>query len=559
MSTAILQAAREAYAAKLAPVPTQNNGTKAPALGSWKAYQTTPPRAEDLRAFDFASHDGLGIIAGAGSHHRECWDFDTDEVYAAFLDRAQASGLGPLVDRLAAGYLDRTPGGGRRLIVAYPPTIEFRDITLARRPGRAGEPKIKTLIELPTFAIVAPSNGRTHPSGKAYERLSGGFDTIASYTAEERAALMTLARSFDEMPRPEVRPPMPVTARGNRPGDDYTRRMSWSQLLEPHGWTAVCERGDVVYWRRPHKTLGVSATTNYGGSDLLYVFSSSTEFDPDQSYSKFGAYAVLEHGGDFAKAASALFKQGYGEQETAPPLVSTAPTTPSTLAQTIDVFRRWLYLDDATPVYTVAATLVANRATGDPVWLLLVCAPSTGKTEIVSAAMRLPWVIPAAKVTEASLLSGTSRRERTPGATGGLLRQVGAFGVLLCKDFTSVLAQNKDARAEAMAALREVYDGEWHRPVGTDGGHVLSWKGKCGLIGGVTPALDHFGQVISALGDRFVLLRMPDASVEDFGAAALRHGDQEQRMRHELREALGGLVEHAHLANVNRALSAPER
>lgn len=130
--------------------------------------------------------------------------------------------------------------------------------------------------------------------------------------------------------------------------------------------------------------------------------------------------------------------------------------------------------------------------------------------------------------------------------------------MLLCKDFTSVLAQNKDARAEAMAALREVYDGDWHRPVGTDGGRVLSWRGKCGLLG-VTPALDQYGQVLSALGDRFVLLRMPDANVDDFGAAALRHGDQEHRMRRELQEALAGLVEHVDIARVNRALSEPER
>ena len=93
-------------------------------------------------------------------------------------------------------------------------------------------------------------------------------------------------------------------------------------------------------------------------------------------------------------------------------------------------FRRWLYLEDPTPVYVVGGTLVANRAPGDPVWTLLVCAPSTGKTEILSAATRLPYVIPAAKVTEASLLSGTSKRERVTGATGGLLRQVGDFGVL---------------------------------------------------------------------------------------------------------------------------------
>lgn len=88
---------------------------------------------------------------------------------------------------------------------------------------------------------------------------------------------------------------------------------------------------------------------------------------------------------------------------------------------------------------------------------------------------------------------------------------------------------------------------------------MLSWRGKCGLIGGVTPALDQYGQVLSSLGDRFLLLRLPDANVEDFGAAALRHGDQEQQMRHELREALAGLVEHADIARVNRSLNDSER
>jgi hypothetical protein len=229
-----------------------------------------------------------------------------------------------------------------------------------------------------------------------------------------------------------------------------------------------------------------------------------------------------------------------------------------TLDQTIATFRRWLSLEDASPVMAVAAALVANRAPGDPVWLLLVCAPSTGKTEILSATSGLPWVIPAAKVTEASLLSGTSKKERTKDATGGLLRLVGEFGVLLAKDFTSVLAQNADARNEAMAALRETYDGEWHRPVGTDGGRVLSWKGKCGLIGGVTPALDQYSQVLTALGDRFVLLRMPDADVDEFGAAALRHGDQEQQMRNELRLAIAGLVEHTPTSHVNKPRTREE-
>ena len=550
----LLHAARSAFAAGLCLLPVREDGSKAPDVPRWRDRQTVRPSEDEMRAFDFGQRSGLGMVAGVASGHRECWDFDDLETYQIFVNTAASCGLGDLVQRICTGYEDETPGGGRRWIVQYPESVMWKDCTLARRPGREGEPKVKTLVELPTFAIIAPSNGATHPTGRPYVRLSGGFDTIATYTVEERDGLIQLARSFDQMPRRQQRVPKPAKVLAEavelRPGDDFNQRTAWSELLEPVGWTEVYSRDEVTYWRRPGKDLGISASTNLGGSDLFYPFTSSTEFEPETSHTKFGVYAVLEHRGDFGKAALALSKRGFGDQdeEAAP---APRPIAKRTLSETIATFRRWLYLEDPAPVYAVAATLVANRAPGDPVWLLLVCAPSTGKTEILSAAAGLPWVIPAAKVTEASLLSGTSRRERTTGSTGGLLRQVGDFGVLLVKDFTSVLAQNKDARAEAMAALREVYDGNWHRPVGTDGGKVLTWRGKCGLLGGVTPALDQYGQVTSALGDRFVLLRLPDADVDAFGLAALHHGDHEWDMRQELSDALTGLVEHADIRHVN--------
>ena len=185
------------------------------------------------------------------------------------------------------------------------------------------------------------------------------------------------------MPRREQRAPatLKATTAGSdlRPGDDYNQRMSWAAVLEPAGWTEVFTRGDVTHWRRPDKTFGISATTNFGGSDLFYPFTSSTEFQPETTYSRFGVYALLEHRGDFGKAALALAKKGYGEQDDTPVPVAaqTEPVAPRTLDETIATFRRWLYLEDPSSVYAVAATLVANRAPGDPVWLLLVCAPST--------------------------------------------------------------------------------------------------------------------------------------------------------------------------------------
>jgi hypothetical protein len=235
------------------------------------------------------------------------------------------------------------------------------------------------------------------------------------------------------------------------------------------------------------------------------------------------------------------------------------PPVPVKLSEAVDVFARWLHLADPAPLYAVAGAIAANLAQGDPVWLLLVGAPSTGKSEILSAANPLGFVHPAAKVTEAALLSGTPSRERTKNATGGLLRQIGAFGILLVKDFTSVLAQNQDTRNQALAALREVYDGRWDRPVGSEGAKVLSWAGKCGLIGGVTPDLDRFHQVISLLGDRFLLLRPEAPDPASAGRKALEHLGRETEMRSQLADALGGLIHGADVTAVNRPLSAAER
>ena len=133
--------------------------------------------------------------------------------------------------------------------------------------------------------------------------------------------------------------------------------------------------------------------------------------------------------------------------------------TPVSLDSALATFKTWLHIDDTAPVLAVAAAIVANLAEGDPVWFLILGPPSGGKTEILSACSPLDYVVPAATITEAALLSGTSRKERAKDATGGLMRQIGDFGILLAKDFTSVLSQNKDTAKAAMAAMREIFDG----------------------------------------------------------------------------------------------------
>jgi hypothetical protein len=84
-----------------------------------------------------------------------------------------------------------------------------------------------------------------------------------------------------------------------------------------------------------------------------------------------------------------------------------------------------------------------------------------------------------------------------------------------------------------VSALREIYDGHWSRPVGTEGGKVLHWSGKVGLVAGVTPAIDAHHAVLSELGDRFVFYRLPPTDAARQGEAVLDLDDEGQ-MRAEL-------------------------
>lgn len=320
-------------------VPVRADGTKAPAA-YWKRYQDQRADPGQIRTW-LAVHqtDGIGVITGTVSGNLEMLELEgravEDKLIEAYAQLLTDHGHQLLWKRITAGYLELTPSGG--LHVLYRVDGETRGNTkLARRPAREDEltdeerevlarhpGKVFNRVLLETrgeggFVVVAPSAGRTHPSGKPWVRLAGGPATIATITEEERDALYAIASLLDTMPAPA--PPTPTTGSlrpaedgQKRPGDDFNERADWADILTPHGWTHVTNYGDARGWCRPGKTRGVSATTGRGGGDNLYVFSSSTEFECETPYSKFAAYALLEHRGDYAAAARELARQGYGD------------------------------------------------------------------------------------------------------------------------------------------------------------------------------------------------------------------------------------------------------
>lgn len=338
--TPTLQAAKAYLQGGLSVIPIRSNGTKAPAM-AWEEFQ------KRLATDDEAEHwwgngkgYGVGVVGGKVSGNLEHLDFDHDAatIFPAWAELVEV-GCPGLMTRLS---VRRTPSRGYHVSYRCP------EVEIPGNSKLAMTADGKTLIETRGEGgqVLAPGcPPECHPTGKTYEHHSGPkLSQVQTITAEERAILWRCAYSFDA-PKPQsvIKSKQHSTSGGLSPGDDYSvHGPDWADILD--GWYLVHQRGNIRYWRRPGKDVpGWSATTGYcnneQGHDMLAVFSSNAApFDgpangrPCSCHTKFAAYALLNHHGDFKAAAKALAADGYGERREQPATEQTS---------TIDTADQW--------------------------------------------------------------------------------------------------------------------------------------------------------------------------------------------------------------------------
>lgn len=313
-------------------VPTRLDGSKAP-IGAWKKYQSERANAMQIHHW-FANPDqtGFGVITGQVSGNLEMLEFEGRAVAMGLLDEANElainSGLLELLYKVTNGYAEFTPSGGVHFYYRISDAPVPGNTKIARQPGEDGGVLIETRGE-GGFSIVAPSFGMVHPSGKAWIAVTGSPATIPTISWDEREAVHSVLRALDRMPTPET--VLSVIADhadaggGVSPGDDYSNRTSWDEILIPRGWSKVFTQGTTTYWRRPGKNIGISATTGRNDGDNLFVFSTSTEFEAEKPYSKFSAFTHLNFNGDFKAAAKNLRANGFGVPSIAPAPTASTP------------------------------------------------------------------------------------------------------------------------------------------------------------------------------------------------------------------------------------------
>ena len=177
-------------------------------------------------------------------------------------------------------------------------------------------------------------------------------------------------------------------------------------------------------------------------------------------------------------------------------------------------FQDTMWLPQLDVPYLVMAAALANRLPGDPLWLLIIGPPSSGKTEALSSLSDLPEYHAVSTLTEPGLLIGSPVRDGSS-ATGGLLMQVGERGLMVASDFGTLLHEHGSTRNRIFACLREIYDGKFVRRLGTNGGQTYAWEGHAGFIGACTEAIDSPSLDLGLLGERFSYCRVPASTPGD--------------------------------------------
>jgi hypothetical protein len=310
MKTITLSQLTDLVASGLSVIPTTVDGQKRPLVKEWKKYQTTPPTLDELRTWADRYH-GVGVIMGWVSGGLECIDVDTkndptNKMWDELLFRLTCAG--DFADKLV---IETTPSGGKHIFYRYGDAHTVRDGNLKLAYAAHNQQAMIETRGAGGYALCDPSVG--------YEVFRGAMTEIEAITHDDRDTIIEICRSFNEVaPEVERTKAQYLNRTEGKPGDDFNARMTrdeFAAMLTTRGWKAAYEKDGVVYFTRPGKDKGVSASLFYGGRMLLHMFTSSVPFfEPSRSYDPFGVYTRFEHDNDFRKASSALAAAGYGQK-----------------------------------------------------------------------------------------------------------------------------------------------------------------------------------------------------------------------------------------------------
>ncbi len=174
----------------------------------------------------------------------------------------------------------------------------------------------------------------------------------------------------------------------------------------------------------------------------------------------------------------------------------------------------YVYTEDNGMARIALASIIATRMKlGDPVWMLLIGASSSGKSQILRplALTDTKFIHRVDDLTENTFLSGMKVKKGEKEIS--LLKQIGSTGIIVISDFTVIFSKSSESRAAILSQFRMVYDGEMTKYSGTSN-EPITWKGSLGVLAGSTPSIYTHFEEVADMGERFIYYRMKNYDIE---------------------------------------------
>jgi len=205
---------------------------------------------------------------------------------------------------------------------------------------------------------------------------------------------------------------------------------------------------------------------------------------------------------------------------------------------------KFLLLEDDGVIDATIGTVIANKLDLDAVWLMVVGASSTGKTELLNPLFGLPFIIPISDLTVNTFASGFNMGG---GKQASLLMRY-QNGILVFKDFTSILSKSRETRDTIMSQMREIYEGKYNKQTGT--GQEINWTGKMGCLAAATDAVYIELANSTQMGQRFIYYNMQAPNRRKAAKRAQQNASRSAEMREALTTQYTDYITHV-IDNIN--------
>ncbi len=271
--------------------------------GLWKKYQQEIITEASLFYLMTEKYDtnAIGIVGGKISGNLEIIDIDVKNWQGidAKLFTDIKSFFPNIFDKLR---IHQTPSKGSHILYKISDHEVPGNLKLAYK-DEAKEAAIETRGE-GGYVAAPPAIG--------YKVVKN--NPIPTITWNERCSLISLCESYNE--RRKIVTLAPTASSNNfydeNPFEDFNNSPAAESVLTNNGWKVEGSNSNFIWFCRPEKNKGISASFNRV-KRVYYIFTSSTIFEPSKGYNPASALALIQFNNDKKKTYSWLIDNGYGK------------------------------------------------------------------------------------------------------------------------------------------------------------------------------------------------------------------------------------------------------